>query len=219
MFIGHYAVALAAKSARSSISLATLFVASQLVDLVWPIFLLLGVEHVRIDPGNTAFTPLDFYHYPFTHSLLFAFLWSVGFAGIYWILKRDIRGASVIGACVASHWLLDLLTHGPDLPLAPGSSMFFGLGLWNNPIATIAVELGMFVVGIWMYLRVTQPRNRMGDVAFWGLIAFFVMIWAGNIFGPPPPSANAIAIAGNAMWLFVLWAWWIERNRLPYVAV
>ncbi len=219
MFIGHYAVALAAKKARPAVSLAMLFVAAQLVDLLWPVFLLVGVENVRIDPGNTAFTPLDFYNYPFTHSLVFSIVWSIVLAGIYWLWKRDSKGSAIIGLCVASHWVLDWITHRPDLPLAPGSSIYLGLGLWNHPIATIAVELGMFVTGIWLYLGTTRAQNRTGVLAFWGLIAFFVVIWAGNVIGPPPPSVEAIAIAGNAMWLFVLWAWWIERNRLPTVAV
>lgn len=213
MFVGHYAVAFAAKKFHPPLGLAFLFIAAQMVDLLWPIFLLLGIEHVRIDPGNTAFTPLDFYHYPYTHSLIFVLIWSVLLAAVYGLWKRDVRGMVVIGICVASHWVLDFITHRPDLPLAPGSSAYFGLGLWNSTVATVLVELALFAVGILFYVQSTTPKNRTGTWALWGLITFFVVIWAGNIFGPPPPSVEAIAIAGNAMWLFVLWAWWLDRNR------
>jgi hypothetical protein len=213
MFVGHYAVAFAAKKFHPSVGLVFLFIAVQLVDLIWPIFLLLGIEHVRIDPGNTAFTPLDFYDYPYTHSLVFTLVWSVLLGVAYWLWKRDVRGMLIVGICVASHWILDFITHRPDLPLAPGSSVVFGLGLWNNRLATIAVELALFAIGIWLYLKSTTPKNGTGVWAFWGLVAFFIVIWTGNIFGPPPPSVEAIAIAGNAMWLFVLWAWWVDRNR------
>jgi hypothetical protein len=213
MFVGHYAVAFAAKKFHPSVGLVFLFIAVQLVDLIWPIFLLLGIEHVRIDPGNTTFTPLDFYDYPYTHSLVFTLVWSVLLGVAYWLWKRDVRGMALIGVCVASHWILDFITHRPDLPLAPGSSVLFGLGLWDNRLATIAVELALFVIGIWFYLKSTAPKNGTGTWALWGLIAFFIVIWVGNIFGPPPPSVETITIAGNAMWLFVLWAWWVDRNR------
>jgi membrane-bound metal-dependent hydrolase YbcI (DUF457 family) len=213
MFIGHYAVALAAKKVAPQTSLGTLFMASQLVDLLWPVFLLLGIEHVRIDPGNTAVTPLDFYDYPFTHSLLAALGWSLAFGILYFAIRRDRRASFVVGACVLSHWILDFLTHRPDLPLAPGSNALFGLGLWNSLVATILVEGGLFFVGVLVYTRVTIPTDKTGSVAFWSLVAFLVIIYASNILGPPPPGESAIAIVGNASWLFVFWAFWIDKHR------
>lgn len=213
MFIGHFAVALAAKKAAPKTSLAALIAASQLVDLLWPLFLLLGWEHVRIDPGNTVVTPLDFYDYPFTHSLAGALGWSVLFGALYYYRTRIGRSAVVVALVVFSHWLLDLLTHRPDLPLLGNDSMMFGLGLWNSLAGTIIVEFGLFAAGAYLYLRTTRSTNRTGTVALWSLLIFLAVMHVGNLFGPPPPGTEMIAYAGHAMWLFVLWGWWIERNR------
>jgi membrane-bound metal-dependent hydrolase YbcI (DUF457 family) len=218
MFIGHFAVALAAKKAAPKTSLATLFLSVQLVDFLWPIFLVLGIEHVRIDPGNTAVTPLDFYNYPFTHSLLAALLWSAGFGVLYFLIKRYKTGALVVGAGVFSHWILDAITHRPDLPLYPGSATYIGLGLWNSVPATIIVELSLFVGGILLYLRTTGASNRSGRIALWSLVAFLIVVWISNLLGPPPPSETAIGYLGLAMWLFIPWGMWIEKNRSNRIA-
>jgi membrane-bound metal-dependent hydrolase YbcI (DUF457 family) len=213
MFIGHFAVALAAKKAAPKTSLATLIAASQLVDLLWPLFLLLGWEHVRIDPGNTVVTPLDFYDYPITHSLAGALGWSVLFGVLYYYRTRISRSAVVVALVVFSHWLLDLLTHRPDLPLLGNDSMMMGLGLWNSLYGTIIVEFSLFAAGAYLYMTTTRSTNRTGTVALWSLLIFLVVMHVGNLFGPPPPGTEMIAYAGHAMWLFVLWGWWIERNR------
>jgi hypothetical protein len=213
MFIGHYAVALGAKRVAPRLSLGTLFLASQLVDLLWPLFLLIGIEHVRIDPGNTAVTPLDFYDYPYTHSLIGAIAWSVLAGAITFAVRKHHRGAWVVGAVVFSHWILDLITHRPDLPLGAGTQVFFGLGLWNSVAGTVAVEAGLFVLGVSLYYRATRARDKIGSVGFWTLILLLILIYAANLAGPPPPGASAIAIAGNAAWLFVIWAYWVDRHR------
>jgi len=213
MFIGHYAVALGAKRAAPAVSLGTLFLAAQLVDLLWPIFLLLGLEHVRISPGNTAMTPLDFYDYPISHSLLGGIVWSVVMGGVYYAVRRQHRGAIVLGLCVFSHWLLDLVTHRPDLPLGIGTNVFFGLGLWNSVPGTVIVEVLLFAAGTWLYTRATSAKDHVGSYGFWTLVGVLVLIYFMNIFGPPPPSVQAIAVLGNASWLFVIWAYWIDRHR------
>ena len=213
MFIGHFAVALAAKKAAPRTSLGTLLMAAQLVDLLWPLFLLLGLEHVRIDPGNTAVTPLDFYDYPLTHSLAAAVLWSLLLGILYRLIRRDLRGAFVVGACVLSHWVLDFLTHRPDLPLWFTGSTRLGAGLWNSVAGTVVVEAGMFAAGVALYVRTTRRRDRTGSYAFWSLVAVLFAIYCVNLFGPPPPDPQAIAIAGNAAWLFVLWAYWADSHR------
>lgn len=215
MFIGHFAVAFAAKKTVPRTSLGTLFMAVQFVDLLWPLLLLLGLEHVRIDPGNTAFTPLDFYDYPVSHSLLGVLGWSLLFAVISYGVRRNQKTALVLGACIASHWVLDALTHRPDLPLAPGSSTMIGLGLWNSVAGTMIVEVLLFAFGVWIYGTVMQPKDKTGSYAFWGLIGFLILIYLLNIFGPPPPDASSIAWVGNASWLFVLWAYWIDQHQEP----
>lgn len=213
MFVGHFAVALAAKKADPRISLGTLFLSAQLVDLLWPLFLLLGIEHVRIDPGNTAFTPLDFYDYPITHSLIGAFAWSAVMAALYYVIRRQARSSLIVALCVFSHWILDFVTHRPDLPLGFTGTTFFGLGLWNSVPWTITVELTLLLAGLTIYLVATVARDRIGSIGFWALIITLVGIYTANIVGPPPPSAGMVAIAGNAAWLFVLWAAWIDRHR------
>jgi hypothetical protein len=214
MFIGHFAVALASKRLTPRTSLGTLFAAAQLLDLIWPVLVLLGIEEVRIAPGITAFTPLDFVSYPWTHSLLLALVWSAVFALVYRARTHSARGAWVTGGLVLSHWILDLVTHRPDLPLAPGATRV-GLGLWNSVLATLLVEGGLFLAGTYLYWKYTRPRNRVGTFAFWSLIAALIAISAANLLGPPPPSDRAIGVAGLATWLFVLWAAWIDRNREP----
>jgi len=213
MFLGHYAVGLAAKKVVPKVSLGTLFLAAQLVDLLWPLFLLLGLEHVRIDPGNTAVTPFDFYDYPITHSLIGAILWSVGLGLAYTFLKKDRRAAAVAGLVVFSHWILDLITHRPDLSLGMGGTTYFGLGLWNSIPATLVAECGLFAAGIIVYTRTTAAQDRIGSIGFWSMIGILSLIYVGNIAGPPPSSASIIAVAGNASWLFILWAYWVDKHR------
>lgn len=215
MFIGHYAVALGAKRVAPGVSLGTLFFATQMVDLLWPLFLLLGFEHVRIDPGNTVMTPLDFYDYPITHSLLGAVAWSLLTGLLYYGFRSNIRNALVVAGTVLSHWILDLLTHRPDLPLGFGSTVYVGLGLWNSLWGTLLLELGLFLSGLFLYARYTGARDRFGSYGLWSLTLVLMLIYAGNLFGPPPPSEAAIALAGNFSWVFVIWAYGVDRHRDP----
>jgi hypothetical protein len=212
MFIGHFGVALAAKPLAPRTSLGTLFAAAQLVDLVWPALLLLGIERVRIETGNTAFTPLAFEHYPWTHSLVMVIVWAAVFGAGYRMLAGYARGAWVVAGLVLSHWLLDFVTHRPDLPLAPGMVQV-GLGLWNSVAATLIIEGLIFVAGVVIYATTTTASNRSGLIAFWGLVAFLVVIYVANVTGPPPPSARAIGVVGLLTWLFVPWGAWVDRNR------
>ena len=212
MFLGHYAVALAAKKVAPQTSLGTLFVAVQLVDHLWPILLLFGLEQASIEPGITVVTPLNFISYPYSHSLLAAIVYSAVFAVIYFGVSSYRRGAGVIALAVLSHWILDFLTHRPDLPIGFGDAKL-GLGLWNSLEATVITEGLLFLTGIVVYLRATRSRNWKGFVGFWSLIVVLAGIYYANLFGPPPPSMLAVAIAGNAGWLFVLWAFWADRNR------
>jgi membrane-bound metal-dependent hydrolase YbcI (DUF457 family) len=215
MFIGHYALAFGAKKASPMVSLGTLFLSFQLLDLVWPLLLLLGVEHVRIDPGNTAFTPLDFYDYPWSHGLFPVAAAAGVFGGLYYLLRKDGRGAAVLGAGVLSHWLLDYITHRPDLPLSPWSTAHVGLGLWNSVTATVLVEAVLLLGGLALYLKATTARDRRGRIAFWSLVAFLVMIWVLNILSPPPPSETAVAYGSLLLWLLVPWGYFIDRHRVP----
>ncbi|HTO47423.1 MAG TPA: hypothetical protein VML91_07270 [Burkholderiales bacterium] len=213
MFIGHYAVAFAAKRAVPAVSLGTLFLAAQLIDGLWPLFLLLGLEHVEIAPGDTAFTPLRFVDYPITHSLLMCAVWAVLLGAAYYLVRRYRAGAMMVGALVMSHWVLDFVTHRPDLPLYPGGRAYAGLGLWNSVPATLAIEGAMFVGGLSLYLAATRARDRTGVVALWGLVLVLLAAYLGAAFGPPAPSPQAVAWSGLLGWLTVLWGYWIDRHR------
>lgn len=213
MFIGHFGIGFGAKAAAPRASLGTLFLAAQFIDLLWPTLLLLGVERVRIEPGATAVTPLVFEHYPVSHSLLAVAAWALLLALAYRFLRQDRRGAWVIGLAVLSHWLLDSVVHQPDLPLYPGSAVLAGLTLWDSLPATLALELPLFVAGLWLYLKATRPRDGIGTWGLVGLVGLLLAIYAGNLAGPPPPNVTAIAWAGQLQWLLVLWAYWVDAHR------
>lgn len=214
MFIGHFAVACAAKRVAPGASLGTLFFAAQFLDLLWPLLVLAGVEWLALAPPGSVF-PLVFEHYPWSHSLLMTAAWAVAVGGGYWLLRRDGRAALVIGLLVASHWLLDFVTHFPDLPLTPGPAPKYGLSLWAWPMAALALELALFAAGFALYLRATPSPRRAARAGTWALAAFLVLIQLANVFGPPPPSPTAVAATALAMWLLVAWAWWIDRTRAP----
>jgi hypothetical protein len=214
LFIGHFAVGLAAKPLAPRASLGTLFLAAQFVDLLWPTLLLAGIEQVRIAPGITAMTPLDFVYYPASHSLLAVLGWGAVLGLAYFALRRRRREAVVLGLLVLSHWLLDVLVHRPDLPLYPGDGPKVGLGLWQSVPGTLAVELALFAAGLWIYLRTTRARDAAGRWALLGLVAFLLLIYAGNVLGPAPPSVSAIAWAGQAQWLLIAWAYWVDAHRV-----
>lgn len=219
MFIGHFGIGLAAKKAAPQVSLGTLLLAAQFIDLLWPSLLLLGLERVRIAPGITAVTPLDFEYYPISHSLAAVFGWGLLVGMIYFISQRQgrhgARNALLLGSLVVSHWFLDALVHRPDLPLYPGSHALIGLGLWHSLALSLAVELPLFLVGAWLYCRATVAKDRTGRWALWGLLGTLLAIHAGNLFGETPPSPQAIAWVGQLQWLIVAWGYWLDGHRSP----
>lgn len=214
MFLGHFAVGYAAKAAKPNLSLGLLFIAAQFIDLLWPTLLLVGLEHVQIEPGITVVTPLHFNHYPISHSLLMTGVWSVLFSGLFWIIKKDLRGSLIIGFLVLSHWFLDLIVHRPDLPLKPGETTFHGFNLWDSLWGTIIVEGLLFAIGVYIYFSNTSALNKRGGIGSIALVIFFLFIYASNLFGPPPPNATAIAWAGQLQWILVFWAYWSDKNRI-----
>lgn len=188
------------------------------LDLVWPLLLLAGVEHVRVSPGDTAFTGLAFERYPWTHSLALVIIWSI----IAFQLTRSILGgkrtAAVVGVLVLSHWLLDFVVHRPDLPLWPAGPRV-GLGLWQSVPATFAVEGVLFLVGLAAYLRATTARDAIGRWGLVGLLVVTVGIWVLQPWSPPPPSAKAVAAGGLALWVLLPWARLVDvHRRLTYEA-
>jgi predicted neutral ceramidase superfamily lipid hydrolase len=213
VFIGHYGVGLAAKKIDNRPSLGTLFLAAQFLDILWPVFILLGLERVEIDPMPKKFLTLHFTSYPLSHSLAAALVWSLLFGLVYYWIRKNVRVSTMLGLLVLSHWILDLIVHIPDLQLIPGSDMRVGLGLWNSTMLTIIIEGLIFIIGIYLYLKSTKAKNLRGSIALWSLIIFLSFAYVMNLVGPPPPSVNAIGFAGLSQWLIIAWAYWADRNR------
>jgi len=212
VFVGHLAVALGAKKVEPRVPLAATVAAAFALDLAWPILLLIGAEVVRVSPRDTAFTNLAFESYPWTHSLVMVLLWS---AIVFVVAKKFFgaqRSGAVLGILVLSHWVLDWITHRPDLPLWPGGPVT-GLGLWDSIPGTVGVEAGLFVVGIWLYRSVSKARDRAGALTFAALLVVTGLLWISQPWAPLPGSPTAVAWGAMVLWLLPPWAVWIERHR------
>lgn len=216
MFIGHYALAFSAKKVAPTVSLGTTFLACQFADLLWPTLLMLGVETVAIEPGNTLMTPLNFISYPYSHSLVMLLVWAALFALAYRMLRGgNGRAIGTIAALVVSHYVLDVITHRPDMPITVTGTQRLGLGLWNYPGTTLALESALFIAGIAIYASVTRARDRAGRIGFLSLIVVLVGLYFAALYGPPPPSTAAVAGSAQLLWLFVIWGLWLDRHREP----
>jgi hypothetical protein len=213
MFVGHYGPSFLAKRLDPTIPLWVLFLAVQLVDVFWAIFVLTGVERLRIVPGFTATNALDLYYMPFTHSLPGALGWALVAAVLYRAVAGSGRGALLVGAAVFSHWPLDLLVHRPDLALYD-DSMKVGLGLWDYPYVTLAVEAALLFGALGAYMARTRPRSGRGRFAMPAFgVAIFAM-QASMLYAPPPPSAGAMAVTALASYaVFAAAIAWLERGR------
>lgn len=220
MFIGHYALGLAAKRWAPKASLGTLVAAAIWLDIAWPIFLLLGLEHFRITPGITKMSPFDFYDYPLSHSLVMALAWAALWGLVYLASgKSDNKGAWIIGGLVVSHWILDFIVHNHDLPILPaevityGMPHKYGLGLWNAPWAAISLESVLFIGGFWIYLKSTKALDSVGRVALWAFAAVLAAFYVADLLVSPPNNTNLVSLADFAQLLFVAWAYWIDDHR------
>jgi membrane-bound metal-dependent hydrolase YbcI (DUF457 family) len=213
MFVGHTAVALAARSRTPRVALGWFVAATFMLDLLWPVFLFTGLERVSISPGATAFTPLVFDSYPWSHSLLMACVWSLGAYALARRCGAAARSAALLGGVVVSHWLLDAVTHAPDLPLWPGRSPLIGLRLWDSIPGAFLTEGALFLAAILLYCRATRPVDRIGSIGFWSFILVSASLWAFVPWSPPPPGVRALARSALGTWLFVIWAGWFDRHR------
>jgi hypothetical protein len=226
MFIGHYGIAFALKKYAPKTSLGILFIAAQLVDIVFFILVPLGIEHLRIIPGFTEASPFDLYDYPISHSFLGALAFSVA----TYLLVRFVplkgtgdtpyrkRSAAVLSVAVFSHFVLDFFVHTPDLLLIPGFDTKVGLGLWNSLIASIAVELAILFVGCWIYLRSTPSGPR--PVGKYGMYAFMLVLAVITIVTPfmPFPDVLTVVLVSELMYvLLTLSAWWLDSKRIVVV--
>lgn len=214
MFIGHFGVAMAGKRVAPNVSLPVLFLAAIFADTLWPFLVAAGIETVRIAPGDTKYTPLEFVSYPWSHSLLMVIVWAVLFGLIYRLYTGDGRGGVLVGALVVSHWVLDWVTHRADMPLYPGGPKY-GLGLWNNPTVSMAVEVVVFALGVATYEGMTKGKDKQGRYAFWLMVVLFLVAFAAGSGGSPPPSIKAIWMGSIfAIVVGLLLAGYIDRHRI-----
>jgi hypothetical protein len=219
MFIGHYSVSLLAKSRDKSIPLWVLFIAVQLVDVLWALFVFTGIEKVRIVHGFTKTNPLDLYYMQYTHSLVGALGWSILAFTLYLPLrKRSSKGAYIapmlVGAAVFSHWVLDLIVHVPDLALYDNTYKM-GLGLWNYPVIALLLELGLMAAGMFLYMRATRPVSAIGKIGMPALAVLVAALQVWVFFGPDPASPSAMALTAIASYVVIAAiAGWLDRKRV-----
>jgi hypothetical protein len=214
MFVGHFAVGLAAKRVAPAVSLGTLVLAAMLADLLWCLFLIAGIEHVQFRPAMGAANYFHATDIVMSHSLLMDGVWAALLAAAYFLRRRHPRGAWVLFGAVLSHWLLDWIAHPPDMPLAPGTHTYFGLGLWTSIPATILIEGGFWLLAVVLYARGTRSHGRTGVYAYWIVVALFTLAWYNNIAGPPPRDPHTAPIVSLVFFsLAVAWAYWMNRLR------
>jgi len=215
MFIGHFGVGFGLKRMAPRVSLALLIAATVWADILWTVFLLLGWEHARVSVGDTRWTPLELYDYPWSHSLLFLVLWATALAAVYRAFRSDTVGAIAVWIGVVSHWVLDWITHRADMPLYLNGPKY-GLGLWNSIVGTLIVEGALFVAGVWLYARCTRSRDRIGRLGFWAYVAVLVLLYVGDRFSAAPESMRESATTGLvAMVILLVWPWWFDGHREP----
>lgn len=212
MFTGHLAIGFAGKRVVPKISLGTWMMAVMLADLLAFVFMIGGIESFRPVPGVAANRMLG--DIPYSHSLLMDVLWAGLLAVGFYLFRRHPRGALLLFGAVSSHWVLDVISHRPDMPLAPGVKPLFGLGLWNSIPATVMVEGGAWLAAIIVYVHATKSKNWVGLIAFWIGIALLTVSWLANITAGIDP--NPVRAGANGLVFFslmIVWAYWMNRVR------
>ena len=214
MFIGHYGAAYAMKRWRPDISVVTLFIAVQLLDVGWSILVFAGVEKLRIVQGITKTNSLDLYYMPYTHSLVGALVWSLAAGALYAAVRRGAVAAGVVvGLAVFSHWIFDFIVHRPDLALYDNIAKV-GLGLWNYRWPSFFVEIALVVGGLLLYLRGGRARDRIGSIGPWLFVLVLVVVQSVVFFSTTLGSAAQAALIAIMSYAgFAAIAGWLDRHR------
>jgi membrane-bound metal-dependent hydrolase YbcI (DUF457 family) len=213
VFIGHFALGFAAKRIAPKTSLGTLLAAPELADILFPLFVVFGWEKVAFAGGTNPFLSITLDQYPISHSLLALIVWGAVFALLYRWRTGYGRGAVVVALLVVSHWVLDFVTHRPDMPVYPGGPKV-GLELWGSVPGTLIIEGLLFVAGVAIYAGTTRARDAVGRYAFWALVVILLGLYVGSLFSPPPPSGSEFALVGVILTvLFVGLGVWVDRHR------
>lgn len=214
MHVGHFATGLIGKRIDPKLSLGTMILAAMLGDILWCVFMLAGVEQIRITAGRGAANYFQPINIAYSHSLAMLLVWAAVFAGVHFLWRRSRRSALLLFSLVLSHWPLDVIAHKSDMPLAPGVPQQFGIGLWSNIIATIIVEGGLWLLSLVIYLRVTRSGSKLALFIFWLGVLLVTLSWLNNIAGPPPPDVRIAALASLIYFLLVVaWGYWLNRLR------
>ena len=213
MFIGHFALGFAAKRIAPRTSLGTLLAAPEFADILFPLFVVLGWEKASFAVSSNPFLSIQLEQISISHSLLTLIGWSILFALLYWWRTGYARGAVVVALLVLSHWLLDFVTHRPDMPLWPGGPKA-GLELWASFPGTLIVEGLLFVAGVAVYASATRARDAVGRFALWGLVLLLLLLYVASLSGSPPPPGKAFALVGLAVALVLVgFGAWVDRHR------
>jgi hypothetical protein len=216
MLVGHYAVGFLGKQLAPRVPLAALMIATMFPDLLTFVLQLAGIEHAGLTPGFPRYFGLNAHDTAISHSLAMDVVWAIAFASVYFTWRSDTRGATALAAAVLSHWLFDVITHRPDMPLAPLVDVKLGLTLWDSVVATFVVEGGLWALAIGTYMRATQPTAAPGKYWLWLLVGPLTMWFIATPFAPTPAgdftplSLTVLLIVHVAA---VSLAYWVDRNR------
>jgi hypothetical protein len=213
MFIGHYGVSLASKPLRPSVPLWVWFIAVQWMDVVWSIFVLFGIEKLRIVPGFTEANGLDLYYMPYSHGLPGSIVLSLLFGAIVAMFVSENRATTLllVAAASFSHWALDLIVHLPDLPLYDDTAKV-GFGLWRIVALSFSLELSLLCIGAWLYARSATFKGASSRYLYWGFVVVLAALQVIVNFGPQPSSGEMVAILALAFYIALsLLAAWIEH--------
>jgi hypothetical protein len=219
MLVGHYAVGFLGKRAAPHVPLPVLIMAALFPDFLTFILQLAGIEHAGLTPPFPRYFPLNAYDNPITHSLTMDVVWAGACAAVYLMVRRDRRGAITVAAAVLSHWVLDFVTHRPDMSLVPGVDLKVGLTLWNSVAGTFVVEGGLWAIAVAAYVRATRPTAPAGVYCLWLLVVSMTMWFVVTPFAPTPAgdfSARVITVFLTVHLLVVSLAYVIDRHRVHH---
>ena len=197
MFVGHYSASIFAKAVRPNTPFWILIFAAQLVDILWALFIYVGIEKVNINPSLPS-NPLDLYYMPFTHSLIAMIFWSgVAFIVAKYVLSSRLvfKDLLVIAFVVASHWFLDLIVHRPDLHIA--NEIKIGFGLWEYPVISFFTEITLLIFSAYYFCgKVYFSKQNKLHIKILCIILIIIQIFSSFVIIPKTiPMLSTMALA------------------------
>ena len=222
MFVGHLGAGLAVKAAEPRWNLGVLFAAALFADLLLWALVLVGVESVGapLASGRARFFTFAF---PYSHGALASAGWTLAAAALGWIVTRAgtpgrARLACALAIAVASHFLLDLVVHVPDLPVAGGESAKLGLGLWRAMPAALAVELAFAVAALAACMR-RAPLPRWRGTLLVTVVAITGILTALGPYLPGElPPATTLAASSLVTLAVVVILGFVVEGRARWAA-